>query len=277
MTDGKPVTAAVDDRLPVPERGRVLPSLSRRWIPVWRRNVLVWRKLLVPSLLGNFGDPLLYLLALGYGLGSLVGELEGMPYIAFLASGIIASSAMNTATFEGLYSAYTRMTQQQTWSGMLAAPLDVDDIVLGEIMWAASKSVISAAAILVVASFLGVIHGAGALLVVPVAFLIGLCFASLALTVTAVSVSYDFFLYYFTLVITPMMLFCGVFFPLGRLPEWMQAAALALPLTHGVALVRPLAAGALPAHAWIHVAVLLAWTAGGLTLATFLLRRRMQH
>ena len=216
---------------------RALPVLSSRWFPVWRRNLLVWRKLAIPSLLGNFGDPLLYLLALGYGLGSLVGDLEGMPYITFLASGIIASSAMNTATFEGLYSAYTRMSQQQTWDAMLAAPLDIDDVVLGEIVWAGSKSVISAVAILLVASALGVVHGWTILLVVPVALLIGLCFAAMALVVTSVSISYDFFLYYFTLVITPMMLFCGVFFPLGRLPEWMQTAAQFLPLTHGVDLV----------------------------------------
>jgi lipooligosaccharide transport system permease protein len=198
-----------------------------------------------------------------------------MPYVTFLASGIIASSSMNTATFEGLYSAYTRMTTQQTWAGMLATPLDVDDIVLGEMMWAGTKSLISAGAILVVAFVLGVIHGWTVLCVIPVALLLGICFAAMALVVTSVSVSYDFFMYYFTLVITPMMLFCGVFFPLTRLPESMQWAAQALPLTHGVALIRPLVTGEIPDRVLVHSFVLVLYAAGSFRLATRLLRRRL--
>jgi len=254
-----------------------LPPLRFRWLPVWRRNSLVWRKLAIPSLLGNFGDPLLYLLALGYGLGALVGELEGMPYITFLASGIVASSAMNTATFEALYSAYTRMTQQQTWAGMLAAPLDVDDIVLGEMIWAGSKSVISAGAILAVATLLGVVHGWSVIWIIPIALLVGICFAAMALVVTSVSVSYDFFMYYFTLLITPMMLFCGVFFPLSRLPDWVQTFASFLPLTHAVWLIRPLATGKVPEHVLLSIFVLATYAAVGFTLATVLLRRRLRN
>ncbi|MFP5344926.1 MAG: nodulation protein NodJ, partial [Gammaproteobacteria bacterium] len=105
----------------------LFPALSLRWIPVWRRNFLVWRKLFGPSMVGNFVEPLLYLLALGFGLGVFVGEMQGMPYSVFLASGLVCASAMNTATFEGLYSAYTRMAHQQTWGGMLATPLMVGD------------------------------------------------------------------------------------------------------------------------------------------------------
>src|ERR1051326_6491883 len=97
---------------------RALPSVSLRWIPVWRRHLLVWRKLLLPSLVGNFGDPLLYLLVLGYGLGRFVGSMGGNAVLPFLASGLLFPSAMNTAAFEALYSAYTRMTTQQTWAGM---------------------------------------------------------------------------------------------------------------------------------------------------------------
>jgi lipooligosaccharide transport system permease protein len=252
------------------------PSLSWRWIPVWRRHVLVWRKLSLPSLVGNFGDPLLYLLALGYGLGRFVGSMDGMPYITFLASGIVCSSAMNTATFESLYSAFTRMTTQQTWAGMLAAPLDVDDVVMGEMMWAGSKSVISAGAILVVAVGLGVAHGVQMLLVLPVALLIGICFAAMALVVTALSKSYEFFLYYVTLVVTPMMLFCGVFFPLQGLPPSLQCVAAFLPLTHGVEIIRPLMTGRWPHAAALHVAVLLAYTVASYWAATELARRRLR-
>jgi lipooligosaccharide transport system permease protein len=252
-----------------------LPSLSLRWIPVWHRHALVWRKLSVPSLVGNFGDPLLYLLALGYGLGRFVGSMDGMPYITFLASGIVCSSAMNTATFESLYSAFTRMTTQQTWAGMLATPLDVDDIVMGEMVWAGSKSLISAGAILVVAAVLGIVHGARALLVLPVALLVGTCFAAMALVVTAISRSYEFFLYYMTLVVTPMMLFCGVFFPLQGLPRPLQWAAVFLPLTHAVEIIRPLMTGAWPAQAPLHLSVMLAYGAVSYRVATRLVRRRL--
>lgn len=261
--------SAAAPRLPL------LPTVSLRWIPVWRRHLLVWRKLSIPSLLGNFGDPLLYLLALGYGLGRFVGTMEGMPYITFLASGIVCSSAMNTATFEALYSAFTRMTTQQTWAGMLATPLDIDDVVMGEMMWAGSKSLISGSAILLVASLLGIVHGWQALLALPVALLVGVCFAAMALVVTAISKSYDFFMYYFTLVVTPMMLFCGVFFPLSELPPLVQSAVELLPLTHGVRIIRPLMTGAWPENLALHLGVLLLYTGAGYCTATALLRRRL--
>jgi lipooligosaccharide transport system permease protein len=252
-----------------------LPSISLRWIPVWQRHVLVWRKLSVPSLVGNFGDPLLYLLALGYGLGHFVGSMDGMPYVTFLASGIVCSSAMNTATFESLYSSFTRMTTQQTWAGMLATPLDVDDIVMGEMVWAGTKSLMSAGAIFVVATALGVVEGVRAVLVLPLAFVVGICFAAMALVVTAISKSYEFFLYYVTLVVTPMMLFCGVFFPLQGLPMPLQFVAAFLPLTHAVELIRPLMTGTWPTRTVLHLCVLLAYAAGSYAVATALVRRRL--
>ncbi|WP_018716419.1 ABC transporter permease [Arhodomonas aquaeolei] len=255
---------------------RRAPRPSLRFIPVWRRNFLVWRKLIVPSLLGNFADPLLYLLVLGYGLGRLVGEVEGLGYMAFLATGIVCSSAMMGATFEALYSAYTRLTMQQTWAAMLNAPLSVDDVVIGEIAWAATKALINAAAILVVTLILGLAGGWGAVLVLPVVLLAGLCFAGLAMIVTTVSRSYDFFLYYFTLVITPMMLVSGVFFPLSELPDAVARGAMALPLAHVVALVRPLMTGAWPSLIPLHLGVIAAYAAAAIWLACALARRRLQ-
>lgn len=251
------------------------PTLSLRWIPVWRRNFLVWRKLFGPSMVGNFVEPLLYLLALGFGLGVFVGEMRGLPYSAFLASGLVCASAMNTATFEGLYSAYTRMAHQQTWGGMLATPLMVDDIVLGEMLWAGAKSLISAAPILAVAAALGLVHDADALWVLPLVLLAGASFAALALCVTAFAKSYDFFVYYFTLVITPMFLLSGTFFPLDAMPEAVQWGAQILPLTHAVELVRPLMTGAPYSQPLLHLAVLTLYGAAGLYLACILLRRRL--
>jgi lipooligosaccharide transport system permease protein len=245
------------------------------WTPVWKRNLLVWKKMAAASLLGQFGEPCLYLLALGYGLGGLVGELNGMPYVVFLASGIVCSSAMFTASFEGMYSAFTRMTAQGTWAHMLATPLSVRDIVIGEAVWAATKGVLSATCILIVAMALGIIDDWLAIAALPIAFLVAMCFASMALVITALAPTYDSFLFYTTLGVTPMMMLGGVFFPLERMPDIVQTGAHLLPLTHGVELARPLVTGQLPATAAVNVLVLFAYTIGSLGLAVRLTRRRL--
>ena len=256
----------------------LLSSLvSLRWYAVWRRHVRVWRKLAGPALLGNIGEPLLYLFALGYGLGSLVGDIQGLDYLTFLASGFICASAMNTASFEGTYSAFTRMTVQETWAAMLFTPLNVNDILFGEVFWGASKSLLSATLILIVATFMGAVAGWQALWVLPVALLTGACFAAMALVVTAISRSYDFFLYYFTLLITPMLLFSGVFFPLDGMPAGIQQAAAFLPLTHAIAIVRPLVTGQPVTDVVLHISVLLLYGFVALAIASVLIRRYLHR
>ena len=211
---------------------------------------------------------------LGFGLGRFIGEMDGVDYFAFLASGLVASSAMMSSSYEGVYSAYTRMVPQKTYDGMLATPLEVDDIVAGEMLWCATKGCISGGSILIVAAFLGAIAGWQALLCIPLLLLVGLAFAGPALAMSAVSPSYDFFSYYLTLVITPMFILCGVFYPITSMPEVVQHAVLALPLTHAVALVRPLATGAPVEHVLVPVAVLAGFAAAGFYLAVALVRRR---
>ncbi len=251
------------------------PRPHARALTVWRRNVLVWRKLMGAALAMNFGEPVLYLLGLGYGLGFFIGEMAGLPYLTFLASGIVASSAMTTASFEGMYSVYTRMVPQRTYEALLATPLTVDDIVAGELLWCATKSLISSSAILAVAALLGAVAGWQALLAVPAFFLIGLCFAGPAVVMSALAPNYDFFEYYFTLALTPMLLVCGVFYPVDALPAALQAIVQVLPLTHAVALVRPLVAGLPPEQPLLHLAVLAAYAAAGWYAATALVRRRL--
>src|SRR5450756_1563911 len=134
------------------------PSVSLRFIYVWRRNRLVWRKLAIPSMLGNLADPMIYMLGLGYGLGALLPEVGGMPYIAFLAAGTVCSSTMTSASFETMYSGFSRMHVQKTWEAIMHAPLTLDDVVLGEAVWAASKSFLSGMAVLLVALALGLTH-----------------------------------------------------------------------------------------------------------------------
>lgn len=252
-----------------------LPQFSLRFTQVWRRNLLVWRKLAIPSMLGNLADPLLYMFGLGYGLGRMLEDVNGLSYIGFLAGGIICSSTMMSASFEAMYSAFSRMQMQKTWEAILNAPLTLDDVVLGELVWAASKSFLSGSAVLVVAAALGLVPSPLALAVVPLIFLTGLAFAGLGLIMTALSPSYDFFMYYFTLCVTPMMLLCGVFFPLDQLPPAAQVAAQLLPLTHAVSLARPLVNGTVPPSWLLHIAVLAVYAVAGFYVALVLTRRRL--
>ena len=256
-------------RLPLP---RIRPGA----LAVWRRNILVWRKLLVPAILMNFGEPLIYLLGLGFGLGRFVGEMSGMPYIAFLSSGIIASSAMTTASFEGMYSVFTRMVPQKTYEAILATPLEIDDILAGEMLWCATKSLFSGMAILAVATVLGVVGSWEALWVIPVVFLIGLCFAGPALIMSSLAYNYDFFNYYFVLIVTPMYILSGVFYPIESLPAGVQGAVQFLPLTHAVILTRGLVAGAELPQPLLHVAVLLLCALVSYAIALVLVKKRLQ-
>jgi len=247
-----------------------------RWYPVWSRNMHVWRKLIGPALLGNIGEPLLYLVALGYGLGSFLGQkIEGLEYVVFLASGLVCSSAMNTASFEGMYSAYTRMAVQDTWIGMLTAPLTIRDIIVAEVIWAGTKSVISVTSILLVAAAMGLVSDAMAILVLPLGWLVGACFGSMALVMTSVAKNYDFFLYYFTLLVTPMLLLSGVFFPITGMPEAVQVGAKILPLYHALALMRPLMLGQVPTDILLHVAVLVLYILVAMPIAIHLISRRL--
>jgi len=251
-----------------------LPALSPRFIPVWRRNLLVWRKLAIPSILGNFADPLIYMLGLGYGLGALLPEVGGVPYISFLAAGTVCFSTMNSATFEALYSGFSRMHVQRTWEAIMNAPLTLDDVAFAELLWAASKSFLSGLAILIVIWVLGLSSSFLSLWILAVVPLIGLAFAALAMAFMALARSYDFFMYYFTLVVTPMAMLCGVFFPISQLPGPLQSFASVLPLTHATALVRPLMMGEIPAAPVINVLVLLAYALAGFYAAVILFRRR---
>ena len=251
------------------------PELSFRWMPVWRRNLLVWRKLAIASVLGNIADPLLYMLALGYGIGAFVPEVSGMPYIAFIGTGMVCQSAMFTSSFEGMYSAFSRMFVQRTWDAIINAPVSLDDVVFAEWVWAGTKAAMSTTAILIVLMLLGYGHTWHALWILPLGFLVGLAFGSFGLIMTALASGYDFFTYFFTLVLTPMLLLSGVFFPVAQLPAALQAVAQFLPLKHAIDLARPLLTGHAPTGILPHLAVLVAYACVGYFAALVLTRRRL--
>ncbi len=260
------------------------PELSMRWWPVFLRHLLVWRKLLIPSLIGNIADPLIALVAFGYGLGALVGDVKlssgTVPYIVFLGGGYICTSAMNAASFEALYSAYSRMAVQRTWDGIMNAPVSLDDVVMAEMLWASFKSLCTTLAILGVMLTLGIGGGVGLLLALPLLALVDITFASIALIFNALAKGYDFFTYYFTLFLTPMMFLSGVFFPREQLPGVVQSISAWLPLTAAVELVRPLFLGqnplAMPQQFAVNLALLMAYAAAGFWLALVLTRKRFK-
>ena len=254
------------------------PRLSMRWWPVFQRNLLVWRKLAIPSLIGNIAEPLMWLVAFGYGMGALVGQVNyggtQVPYILFLASGSICMSAMNAASFEALYSAFSRMHVQRTWDGIMNAPVGLDDIVLAEMLWAGFKAIFTVTAILAVMLALGISHSPKLAVAWFILAGVGVMFSCIALIFNALAKGYDFFTYYFTLVLTPMMFLSGVFFPLEQLPDAVRIVTAWLPLTNAVDLVRPLFMDEWPRNAWRHGLVLLAYTAGSFWIALALTRRR---
>jgi len=272
-------STASTERRPQPALMRP-PQLSWRWWPVFRRNLLVWRKLAVPSLVGNIAEPLITLVAFGYGLGLLIGQVQlgatTVPYIVFLASGSICMSAMNAASFEALYSAFSRMNVQRTWDGIMNAPVRLDDVVLAEMLWAAFKSLFTSAVILAVMLALGISHSPMLLLALPLLGLVGMVFASIALIFNALAKGYDFFTYYFSLFLTPTMFLSGVFFPREQLPGVMKNISDWLPLTAAVELVRPLFLGQWPADGLRHLAVLVVYGVVGFWVALALTRKRFR-
>ncbi|MDR2874313.1 MAG: ABC transporter permease [Methylobacillus sp.] len=254
-----------------------LPRLTLRFIPIWRRNLLVWKKSIGTSILGHIADPLIYLLGLGYGLGSLLPQMDGASYMTFLAAGTVCYSAMNSTSFEALYVSFSRMHEQRTWDAIMNTPVTLDDIVLGEALWAVSKGLLSGVTVVAMIWLLGLSHSPMSLWLIPLALLVGLCFVGIGMIMTALAPSFHFFMYYFTLVITPMMLLSGVFFPLTQLPHGWQIFASLLPLTHAVMIARPLMQGAVPPDLLLHIVVLIGYGGIGFYIALVLFRRRFSR
>jgi lipooligosaccharide transport system permease protein len=245
---------------------------------VWRRDMESWRKYYKASLVGALGEPILSLLAIGYGLGRFVDidpSGQGLSYAHFLAPGILASAAMNAASFESTFGSFTRMTEQKTYDAILATPIGIREIVAGDALWAASKATLSGTAVLLVAASAGLVTSWWALVLPLVALLIGLVFATMGLVVSSRAKAYDFFTYYFTLVISVMYFFSGIFFPLASLPGWARAVAWCLPLTHAVALSRACVAGTVGLGAVLHLAVLLVVLGVSYRLAVHWVGRRL--
>ncbi len=242
---------------------------------VWFRNFSVWLKHMRASLIGNLGQPLLFLLAMGYGLGRSVPEIEGLSYLQFIAPGLVASSVMYGAAFETTYGSYTRLSTQGTFEAILMTPVSIFELAMGEILWGATKGLIGGIIMLAMLPLFGVMPSPWSAVLVPVLFAEGIIFSAMGMIMTAVASNYDFFNYFTSLVITPLFLFSGIFFSLKTIAGPIRNILELLPLSSVVLLSRVFCYGRLdenilPALANLAVyAIISSWA------AIFLLKRRM--
>ncbi len=215
----------------------------KRAFRVWQRQWTVYTKLYKSSFALNFAEPVLYLIAMGIGLGAFVKEIHGQPYIKFIAPGIIASSSMFAVVYECTYGTYVRMEYQKTFDAILATPVNIDDLTAGELFWGATKSAIYGITIAIVIALFGLVDSPLIALSIPVVFLCGLVFAEISLMFVALVPGIDSFSYFYTLFMTPLFLFSGIFFPLDSLPPVIAKVAFFTPLYHLVNVCRALSSG----------------------------------
>jgi len=243
----------------------------------WRQYI-VWRKLIGSALTTNIANPILFLFAFGFGLGQFIDRMEGMSYMAFVVPGMIAYSAMFAASFETTIGSYSRYEWLQNWDAVLATPVTLTELLMGEVLWASVKAMLSAVSVLIVGWLWGGIPSfGGALIAMPLVFVAAICFACCGLTATAYAKGWEFVSYFFTFWVTPQFVFCGVFFEVSRFPELVQKIAWFLPMTHLIAAVRPLSAGADidVAAVFGHMAYLVALSIVAFTLAIRRMRMKM--
>lgn len=253
-----------------------IPVLSRRVMKVWLRNWDVFIKTYKVNFLPPFIEPLLYLFALGFGLGVFIEDIEGVSYARFIAPALIAISIMYSSFFECTFSSYVRMYYQKTYDAIISTPLSIDEVIAGELLWGATRSFINATIMLPVIAAFGLIELPVSLLIIPFSFLGGLLFASIAMCFTAISPNITTLNYPAFLFITPMFLFSGTFFPLSLLPVQVQYFAMAvLPLTHVVTIIRSLTFGTPTVYLLFNLAWIVAATILFFVLSVNLMKKRL--
>jgi lipooligosaccharide transport system permease protein len=247
---------------------------------VLEHNLLVYRRTWKGSIFVSFVSPVLFLGAMGFGLGSLIARgpsrtVDGVSYLVFLAPGLLAATAMQSAWGETTYPILSKILWNRTYEGMLATPIGVLDVLAGEFSWLALRLALGSCAFFLVMALFGTVHSVLALLAIVVAVLTGLAFAAPILAFTATQRTDTGFPFIGRFVITPLFLLGGVFFPIHQLPQLVQGIAWVTPLAHGVALARGLSVGLALPSAGLHLAVLLAYTAVGIVVARVTLQRRL--
>src|ERR1700704_140563 len=247
---------------------------------VLQHNLSVYRRTWKGSVFMSFISPILFLAAMGFGLGGLISRgpvhtVDGLSYLVFLAPGLLVATAMQSGYVETTYPIMARMQWLRTYDGMLATPIRVLDVLAGAFGWLCARLGLSSGAFFLVILLFGTVHALWGLLAIVVAVLTGLAFGAPIFAFTATQRTDTSFALIGRLLITPLFLLGGVFFPIHQLPQLVQGFAWLTPLAHGVALARDLAVGATSPSAGIHLAVLLAYAAIGIVAARITLQRRL--
>jgi len=252
-----------------------VPSYLNRVISVWMRHRKCYFKNLVANGFPPFLEPLFFLAAIGIGLGRHVDEIMGIKYAKFVASGLLASTAMFTATFELTYGTFIRMQYERIYHAMLSTPVGVAEAFVGEILWAGTKGFMFSGAVLCTITVFGLVDSIWALLTPCVGFITGALFGALALIVTSMVKDMNNFNFYITGCCTPMFFLSGIVLPVNELPGLLKKIAVFMPLTNCVNLMRALILGK------FHYALLidLAWLAVSLPIlvvsAVHCIKRRL--
>lgn len=253
-----------------------IPRVGSKAWKVWTRNKDVFMKTYRTNLIPPILEPILYLFAMGFGLGIFVQNIEGIPYIKFVAPALLAISMMNNAFFECTYGSFVRMYYQKIFDAIISTPVSLEEVIAGELLWGATKGTMNAMIMLVIMIVLGLVQLPTALLIIPFSFLVGFLFSTIAMCFTALTANIDSLNYPVYLFITPMFLFSGTFFPFSILPVSIQYLSEAfLPLVHAVTITRGLALGhidiaMLPSLAWILTATSILYV-----LSINLMRKRL--
>ncbi|MCK5547695.1 MAG: ABC transporter permease [Thermoplasmata archaeon] len=251
-----------------------LDITGKAW-KVWARDKAVFMKTYKTNFIPPFLEPVLYFLALGFGLGAFINEIDGVSYVKYIAPGLIAISIMYSSFFECTYGSFVRMYYQKTFDAIVATPLTMDEVIAGEILWGGTKSMINGTIVTFIILLFGFASIPHVFLIPILAFFGGVMFASLAMLFTSITPNIDSFNYPMFLLITPMFLFSGTFFPLSILPQAGQALAQALPLTHVVTIARGIAYGSMNAELLISVGYIALVTLLFFVLSIRLMKKRL--
>jgi len=220
-------------------------NLSYRIYHVFVRNLVSYKRFIVPTFIASLVQPVFYLVTFGIGMGAYVGLFGGKPYLTFLVPGVLMSAVGLTASYECLFGTFVKMIHEKLYDSLIATPVSAEDAVAGDIAWGVFRGLISGTLMMVVAMAMGVfpVSVPAVLLLFVCMIFVGILFGSLAMIVTSLAPNFDFFNYYTELVLTPMLFFSGVFFPLDNFPAWMKTFSKFLPLTPAVSISRAVFSG----------------------------------
>lgn len=252
-----------------------IPTVNSGALQVWSRNFLYFKKTWLVSVFWIVLEPVIYLGAMGFGLGAFVNNIGGVSYVEFFFPALLSTTAMMVAFFEGTYGNYTKLTHQRTYATIMLTRVGPDEIVAGELLWAASKGLFGVLGVTVVAFFFGLIDSYRILLALPILFLLSALFSCIGMVFTSIARNYDSFIYSTSGFIVPMSLLSGTYFPLDQLPSSLRYVAYLFPLTHGVSAVREVLHKGLTLTVGLHVLILLLATWILMNVAFLRIRKKL--